>query len=133
MKYPRADYVCIDEPEIRLAFHNRNVPVEVLADHAKRQLGARAVVVTRGHHGSLAVGCDGQVHHIPVFSREVVDRVGAGDAYLSISAPCLAAGFPVDLIGFIGNAVGALAVRIVGNRSAVEPVPLFKFIASLLK
>jgi hypothetical protein len=29
--------------------------------------------------------------------------------------------------------VGALAVRIVGNRSAVEPVPLYKFITALLK
>jgi hypothetical protein len=37
------------------------------------------------------------------------------------------------MVGFIGNAVGALAVRIVGNRTAVEPVPLFKFINALLQ
>lgn len=133
VKYPRADYVCIDEPEIRLAFHDRRAPVEALAESAKRQLGARAVVVTRGHHGSLALGCDGQAHQLPVFSREVVDRVGAGDAYLSISSLCAAAGLPMDMTAFVGNAVGALAVRIVGNRSAVEPVPLFKFITALLK
>ena len=70
---------------------------------------------------------------MPVRSREFVDRIGAGDAYLSVTAPCAAAGYPADVIGFIGNAVGALAVRIIGNRTPVEPVPLFKFITALLK
>lgn len=132
-KYPKADYVCIDEPEIRLAFHDRRSEVQALADELKRQVRAKAVVVTRGHHGSLAVACDGSTHEVPVFSREVVDRVGAGDAYLSVSAPCMAAGLPIDMVAFVGNAVGALAVKIVGNRTAVEPVPLFKFITALLK
>ena len=37
------------------------------------------------------------------------------------------------LVRFIGNAVGALAVRIVGNRTPVEATPLMKFITTLLK
>ncbi len=132
-KYPRADYVCVDEPEIRLAMHDRSSPVAELAEKVKGLLGARAVSVTRGHHGALTCDQDGGQWEIPVFSREVVDRVGAGDAYLSVTAPCVAAGAPMDLVGFVGNAVGALAVRIVGNRSSVEPVPLYKFITALLK
>jgi len=70
---------------------------------------------------------------VPVFSSKIVDRTGAGDAYLSLAAPCVAAGMPMDLVGFVGNAVGALAVRIVCNRSAIEPIPLYKFITALLK
>lgn len=132
-KYPRADYVCIDEPEIRLAFHDRHSPVLELGRAVKERLGARAVVVTRGHRGSLALDGNDVAWDIPIFSSEVVDRVGAGDAYLSVSAPCVAAGLPIDLVGFIGNVVGALAVRIVGNRAPVEPVPLFKFVTALLK
>jgi len=50
-----------------------------------------------------------------------------------VTAPCAAAGYPPEMVGFIGNAVGALAVRIVGNRTPVEPVPLFKFITALLQ
>jgi len=132
-KYPRADYVCIDEPEVRLAVHDRWSPVAELVDKVKGLLGARAVAVTRGHLGSLVCGEDGARSEVPVFSREVVDRVGAGDAYLAVTAPCVAAAMPMDVVGFIGNAVGALAVRIVGNRSSVEPVPLYKFITALLK
>ena len=132
-KYPRADYVCIDEPEIRLAMHERWSSMEDLAEKVKGSLGARAVSVTRGHLGALTCGEDGAVWSTPVFSREIVDRVGAGDAYLSVTAPCVAAGTPMDVVGFVGNAVGALAVRIVGNRFPVEPVALYKFITALLK
>jgi sugar/nucleoside kinase (ribokinase family) len=70
---------------------------------------------------------------VPVFSREVVDRLGAGDAFLAVTAPCVAVGLPMDTVGFVGNAVGALAVQIVGNRSPVEPVALFKYVTALLK
>ncbi|MDP8276791.1 MAG: hypothetical protein RAO92_10385 [Candidatus Euphemobacter frigidus] len=40
---------------------------------------------------------------------------GAGDAYLAITVLCAAAGHPIDMIGFVGNAVGALAVRIASS------------------
>ena len=38
-----------------------------------------------------------------------------------------------QLTAFAGDGQSALAVKIVGNRSAVEPVALFKFITALLK
>jgi rfaE bifunctional protein nucleotidyltransferase chain/domain len=132
-KYPRADYVCIDEPEVRLAMHDRASPMQDIIRRVAKDLAARRVTITRGHHGSMAYEEQEGFFEVPVLSREVVDRIGAGDAYLAITAPCAAAGYAAELVGFIGNAVGALAVRIIGNRTAVEPVPLFKFITALLK
>ena len=132
-KYPRADYICIDEPEIRLAAHDNVSPVESLAGKITKELKCHRAVITRGHQGSLVCADGYGFLPIPAFSREVVDSVGAGDAYLSITSPCVAAGFPGDLVGFIGNAVGALAIRVVGNRASVEPVPLFRYITALLK
>jgi len=132
-KYPRADYVCIDEPEVRLAMHDRTSPMQDIIRRVAKDLAARRVTITRGHHGSMAYEEQEGFFEVPVLSREVVDRIGAGDAYLAITAPCAAGGYPAELVGFVGNAVGALAVRIIGNRTAVEPVPLFKFITALLK
>ncbi len=132
-KYPRADYICIDEPEIRLALSNKYGDLKELVEEVSRQLNCQIVTVTRGHNGSLGYLAQTGYSETPVFSKEVVDRIGAGDAYLAITSPCVAAGYPMDLTGFVGNAVGALAVRIVCNRSSVEPVPLFKFITALLK
>lgn len=40
---------------------------------------------------------------------------------------------PLDLISFIGNAVGALAVQIACNKKPLEKYELFEFIHALLK
>jgi len=132
-KYPRASYVCIDEPEIRLAMHDRWSSVGELADRVRGLLGCPAVSVTRGAHGALACGDDAVRWEVPVFSRGVVDRMGAGDAYLSVTSPCVAAGMPMDVVGFLGSAVGALAVGIIGNRSSVEAAAVQRLVAALLR
>ena len=131
-KYPRADYICIDEPETRLACHNKFGKLEDLAISIAKRLRCSKVAITHGHNDTLTYSSEEGFSKIPVFSKEVKDTVGAGDAFLSITSPCVAAGFPMDMVGFIGNAVGALKVRIVCNRSSVEPVPLFRFITALL-
>ena len=132
-KYPRADYVCIDEPEIRLATSEKFENLEGLVMKVAGLMACDRLTVTRGHNGSIGYEKERGFFETPVFSGEVVDRIGAGDAYLAVTSPCVAAGFPMDLVGFVGNAVGALAVRIVCNRESVEPVALYKFITALLK
>jgi rfaE bifunctional protein nucleotidyltransferase chain/domain len=132
-KFPHADYVCIDEPELRLACHDRLANLEKLILKISKQLGCENIIITRGHRGSLAYSKKGGFVQIPVFSKEVIDRIGAGDAYFSITSPCAFKGYPMELVGFIGNAAGAIKVLIVGNRSSVEPVPLFKYITTILK
>ncbi len=89
--------------------------------------------MTHGNYDTLAYSKDEGFSTIPIFSRDIVDTIGAGDAFLSVTSPCAAAGYPIEEVGFIGNAVGALKVRIVCNRSSVEPVPLYKFITALMK
>jgi ribokinase len=43
--------------------------------------GARAVVIKIGPNGSLVIGQDRQVTHVPAFPAAAVDPTGAGDAY----------------------------------------------------
>jgi bifunctional ADP-heptose synthase (sugar kinase/adenylyltransferase) len=132
-KYPRADYVCIDEAEMRMALRDKDSPVDELIAALTKRLSARAVTVTRGHHGSLTCLADGSCVSVPILSRQVVDTVGAGDAYLSITAPCVRMGMPPELVGFIGNVAGGVAVRVVGNKESVGPETLFPFIRTLLE
>ncbi|TLM80542.1 MAG: cytidyltransferase [Actinobacteria bacterium] len=132
-KYRRADYICIDEPEVRLACHDRTSNVENLIVTIGRKLKCDRVVITRGHKGSIAYDKATGFTEVPVLSAEVVDRIGAGDAFSSITAPCVKKGLPMDIVGFVGNAVGAMQVLTVGNRSAVDPTALFKYVVTLLK
>lgn len=132
-KYPRADYICIDEEEMRLANHNLHAPLRDLMDQTARRIGCQFASVTQGSQGSLTWTSKGEIIHTPVLSVDVVDSVGAGDAYLSLTALCAKADYAPELIGFIGNCVGALAVRIIGNRESVDMASLFGFIETLLK
>ncbi len=131
-KYPKADYVCLDEPEVRLACHSKHGDLKELLVQVRDQLGSQKTVVTRGHKETLALGRDNFVE-IPIFSTSVVDTVGAGDSFFSVASPCAAIDCPVELIGFLGNVAGALAVKIVGNRSSIKKKDLLNFVATLLK
>ena len=51
----------------------------------------------------------------------------------SVASLCVYRDVPPEIVGFVGNCVGALAVETVCNREPVDPVLLYKFITALLK
>ncbi len=69
----------------------------------------------------------------PGVEVEVLNTVGAGDAFLSVTSLAAAIGVHPEVLGFIGNVAGAEAVEIVGNNEFIEKTKLKKHIVSLLK
>jgi sugar/nucleoside kinase (ribokinase family) len=132
-RYKKVDYVCIDENEMRMACRDRFTPVVDVLPALAASLEADIVTVTRGHHGSLTYDKSGTLVTVPILSQQVVDTIGAGDAYLAVTAPCVQQRVDPEVVGLIGNAVGALAVRILGNKRPVGPDSLFAFIRALLE
>jgi bifunctional ADP-heptose synthase (sugar kinase/adenylyltransferase) len=131
-KYPRASYVCLDEQEARLAARDRWSPVPAVVSTIRGLLKSAAVSVTLGAQGVLVSGPDEVQHEIPALSASVVDKMGAGDAYFATTAPCVAAGLPMEAVGLLGSAAAALAVGFVGNRSFVEAASVERFVRALL-
>jgi sugar/nucleoside kinase (ribokinase family) len=70
---------------------------------------------------------------VSALSTKVVDRIGAGDAFLSLAALCVGGGLPVDLAAFVGSTAAAIDVQIVCNRDPVTSAGLFRYITTLLK
>ena len=132
-KFQHADYICIDEPELRLACHDKFSDIRKLTYAISKKLKCDKIIITQGHKGSLVYSKEEGFKDIPIFSEKIIDRIGAGDAYFSITSPCVYKKVPMEIVGFIGNAVGAIKVLIVGNRSSVEPIPLIKYITTLLR
>lgn len=135
-KYPRANYVCIDEPELRLAMRQKYTPIHELIEEFQKSYESSLITITRGHNGSITLAPPAYPG-TPLFeaasvSSKVVDRVGAGDAYFAITSLLAARRNEADIIGFVGNAVGAMAVEIVCNRTSIEEVPVYKFVNALL-
>lgn len=131
-KYPKADYICITEGELRLDCRDKTSDLSALISRVSDKLSCKNIAVTTGIKG-CAVSSGKEVIRIPALSEKVIDTMGAGDAFLSITAPLVASKVPMEAVGFIGNAVGALKCATVGHRESVEKVALYKYITSVLK
>lgn len=132
-KYRKPVYVCLDEPEIRWAAQEKFNDIEYVAKKILKHINGENIIVTLGKHGSFGINKRNETNRTPVFSSKIIDTVGAGDAFFSFTAPCVAQNMPLDLVSFIGNAVGALAVQIVCNKRPIEKYELLEFIKTLIK
>jgi rfaE bifunctional protein nucleotidyltransferase chain/domain len=132
-KYPRADYISVSERELRLEVRSPLRDLREIVREVACQLGAERLMITRGGQGCLCFSRSEDFCEIPAFTSHVVDRVGAGDAVLAITALCAAQNAPIDILGFIGSCVGSQAVGVVGNRSAIDGVSLARYMECLLK
>lgn len=132
-RYRRADYICLDDPEVRLASRIKYGDITKIALQLKHEIKARVFLVSLGPGGSILLSDNRSVHKSPAMALKVVDRTGAGDALFAITSPCAYKGIEPDVLGFVGNCVGALAVETVCNREPVDPVLLYKFITGVLK
>lgn len=132
-KYDRADFICIDAPEARLAAGDRGSQIaDVARNLLEERINCPRMIVTHGKHGCVTFERGEVAHTIPALARKVVDTVGAGDAFFSVAAPLMAAGGSLPQVGFIGNVVGALKVEIVGHQRSIDKVSLIKSLTGLL-
>jgi rfaE bifunctional protein nucleotidyltransferase chain/domain len=134
IRYPRADFICIDAPEARLAVNEKFATPQMLLDQLlPARMQCDRAIITWGAQGCYARDEAGKVVHIPAFTRSTVDTVGAGDAFFAVAAPLAAAGGNMRDVAFVGNAAGAIKVGIVGHRSSVKKIPVLKYISVLFK
>ncbi len=132
-KYPKADFVCIAEHEIRVETRDLNGRLRPMINSLARKLDCDCFVVTRGRRGCMIGSKGDKFVQVPSFAARVVDRVGAGDAFLSITSLLARLGVNYEVLGFVGNVVGALAVEVIGNTKPIDKLSVKKYITALLK
>ena len=132
-RYHRADYACIAEHELRLETRDQKSDIRPLMDLIMQKLGCSQFVVTLGKKGCAVCDENGRFVKVPAFAQTVIDRIGAGDAFLSVTSLASFQGAPNEVLGFIGNVVGALAVEMLGNQKPIDKLSVQKNIASLMK
>jgi fructokinase len=92
---------------------------EAQIEDLARRFDLRVVALTRGARGSLLRGSDGWADH-PGLAAEVVDTVGAGDAFTAALALGLLSELPLARIGALANEV---ACHVCGAAGATPPLP----------
>lgn len=131
--YRHADYISLNEPELRLSVHDKTSSLEGLAADVCQLLNASMLSITRGVNGVVCYSSNGQCVRIPAFATNSVDRIGAGDSYLSLSSLCLAKRFPPVIAGFLGSLAAAMSLQVVGNQEAIKKSQLTKFLIRVMK
>lgn len=131
--YPRADYISLNEGELRLTAHDKYGEIKTIVERVCANLLCNHMAVTRGVNGVLVYSRERGYLEIPALTQQAIDRVGAGDSYLAISSLCLAGNVPFDVTAFVGSAAAAIDVQIIGNKESVDMVTLSKYITTLMK
>ncbi len=132
-RYPRANYVCLAEHEIRLLMRDLSGDLRPMMNELAEKMGCSKFVVTQGRKGCIVRGADGKFIKVPSFARNIVDRIGAGDAFFGMTSLGAVQGISDELLGFLGNIMGSLAVEIVGNKKSIDKLSVKKYLVSLLK
>jgi fructokinase len=93
-----AHWVKLNEHELQ-ALAPDEQPLEDKARLFLQQYAIELLIVTRGAQGALAFGADGRQAEVhPPNSTTVVDTVGAGDAFTSVTIAGLLQGWPLQQI-----------------------------------
>ncbi len=133
-RYPRADYICIDEPEFRLAAQDKHTDIQALAEYKLSSLiDCKKFMITLGKKGCILFENGVKTSELPAFTNSVVDTVGAGDAFFSVTSPFAMIGADSEDLCLIGNIAGALKVEILGHQKFIEKNKFIKYIDTLMK
>ncbi|NDD62373.1 MAG: cytidyltransferase [Acidobacteria bacterium] len=131
-KYPRADFLCVSEGELRLEVRNKKRDLRAIIEEVAQSMSCRQMIVTRGEQGTVGFDARLGFFECPAFGGRVQDRVGSGDAVLSIAAPLVFKGVPIEGVNFLANLAGAQAVATVGHREGLSRKKIIEQIAFLL-
>lgn len=131
-RYLRADFVSLASHELGLEYRNYSFSTgEMMAD-LRAKLQSRYIITTEGRRG-CAVAMFDEFHRAPSFTSTVVDRVGAGDALFAVTALGAQQGLSAEILAFLGNIAGSLAVESIGNAKAVGQDAMRKYITAVMK
>lgn len=119
-KYKKANLVCLDAAEARLATRDNFSPVDVLIAELPKIIPADNYIITHGKNGCVSMDSSSNIIHTPAITQKVTDTMGAGDAFLALCAPLVAAGADLVSAAKCGNIAGGMKTNIVGHKESIN-------------
>jgi D-beta-D-heptose 7-phosphate kinase/D-beta-D-heptose 1-phosphate adenosyltransferase len=86
-----------------------------------KQLGIKAILVTRSEKGMSLIRQNMPEFHLPAIAKEVSDVTGAGDTVIATLAAVLAAGESIETAVTLANVAASIAVSKLGTATVSEP------------
>ncbi len=131
-KYPRAHYGCLHEGELRLDARDLNGDLRGILERTCERMAAKSFTITCGKNGTIHYRLGEGFSESPSLAREVVERVGAGDAVLAVTSLAAACELSPEVLGILGNLAGAQQVAVVGNSASVSKDEIVQRVREML-
>lgn len=131
-QYQRADAFTLDQHELMLSSGHRHLDFSAELKALQKNLRSKYAWLTRGAVQTIGFLDNNPPCLCPPLEYEVVDTIGAGDAFFSVAALAAVHKLPIPLATFMGQLAGAQAVRIVGNTQPITKQTLLGTGMSLL-
>ena len=127
-KYNNINCVIINETEIRHELRDKNSKIESLMRKLTSERKIKNLIVTKGKDGSIIYNSqEKKFDYCPALANNDIDKIGAGDAMLSIAALCLNSNLDRNLSLLLGSLAAAQSVESIGNKK----IDKFKILKSL--
>jgi bifunctional ADP-heptose synthase (sugar kinase/adenylyltransferase) len=107
--------------------------LETLSLQLMKNFKIKVLITTRGSNGSMLVRRGQKPIYCPAFANKIVDKVGAGDAMLSIISLCIETKLPDDLTLYLGSLAGASSVENIGNSQFIDKNNLLRQVEYAIK
>ena len=132
--YKNVDCVIINETEMKYELRDRNGKVTSLMKRLSYEQNIKNLIVTKGEQGSILYNKkDKKFNYCDAYAKTAIDKIGAGDAMLSIISLCLKCGLNKDLSLLVGSLAGAHSVSTIGNKEAINKTQILKSLENTLK
>ncbi len=132
--YKNIDCVIINENEIKHELRDKNSSTKLLMKKLSSSQKINNLVVTRGIRGALLYNrIKNKFTACEAFTDNAVDKIGAGDALLSIIALFFKKGLTNELSLLAGSLAAAQSAETIGNKESVNKTKILKTLEHILK
>ena len=132
--YKNLENLIFNERELRHELRDRSSSIEKLMNILTKKNKIKNLIITQGSDGSkLYSHSTNKFFSSPAYAIEVKDKVGAGDAMLSIISLCLKSKMDKNLSLFISSICAAQNVSNFGNKIPIKKMEILKSIENILK
>ncbi len=132
-KYAGVNAIIINEAELRQEIRDNVSDIKFLAKKYKKEKKINHLIVTMGKNGAILVDNFLKTYSCPAFAQKTIDKVGSGDAMLSMMSLCLKLKVDPILILFLGSIVASHSLETLGNKKSINFEDLDRSIEFMLK
>lgn len=132
-KYGSVNSIVINENELRQELRDNTSDIKILAKILIKNKKIQNLIITRGSEGAILMNNRYKVFSCPGFALKSIDKVGAGDAMLSLASLGLKLKLDPELVLFISSLAAAMSVETIGNKEHVTFEKLDRTLEYMLK